>query len=386
MPVTLRPAYAGTAAIFALAGFLFGSWAARIPDIKEAYALDDATLGLLLLCIAIGALAAMPLSGPLTARFGSRPVIGVAAVGAGIGLPIVTVVADIGILAAVLFAFGALIGALDIAMNVQASFVERKSGRRIMAGLHGMFSIGGMAGALLGGLAASAGVDVMVHFVAVDLLSLVVVGLAVRVLAPGDGEAGEAPSLSLPRRELLPLGLMAFTVLLTEGAVTDWSAVYLTTDLDASPVAAAAGYAAFSLTMALGRFTGDRLTDRFGPDHLLRAGAVLSGLGLLAAIGPGGVVAAIVGFGLVGLGLSCLFPILVSAATRIGRTSAGSAIAGVASVGYLGFLLGPPAIGFISSQLGLAAAFGLLILLLISVYVLAGRAAEGGPVTAGGPA
>ncbi|WGF88208.1 MFS transporter [Marinivivus vitaminiproducens] len=385
MPITLRRAYAGIGAIFALAGFLFGTWAARIPDIKRAYQLDDGTLGLLLLCIAIGALFAMPLAGPLAARFGSRPVITVTALGAGLGLPVVTVVADVGILAIVLLVFGALIGALDIAMNVQASFIERRSGRRIMAGLHGMFSVGGMIGALAGGLAAWVGIDIMIHFIAVDLLSLAVVGFAARKLASGDQDGGKPAAFTLPGRELLPLGLMAFTVLLTEGAVTDWSAVYLTADLHASPVAAAAGYAAFSLTMAIGRFTGDRMIERFGPDALLRAGAVLSGLGLLAAIGLGGVAAAVTGFGLVGLGLSCLFPILVSAATRIGRTSAGSAIAGVASVGYLGFLLGPPAIGFIASHFGLATAFALLVVLLGSVYALAGRAG-GGEAAAAGPA
>jgi fucose permease len=261
-------------------------------------------------------------------------------------------------------------------MNVQGSFVERRLGRPIMSGLHGMFSLGGMAGAVAAGAIAAAGVPLLAHFAVVALLTVAVAAWAARHMLPGDAAVGpRGAAFAMPPRALLPLGLMAFTVLLGEGAMADWSAVYLTNSLGAGPATAAAGFAAFSLAMAAGRFAGDWLTARFGPVRLLRAGAILAALGLAGGLAVGVPWAAVLGFGLVGAGLSCLFPVLIGVSTRVEGVAPGHAIAGIATLGYLGFLVGPPGIGVLAEHLGLAGALALVALLLLVNPVLAGRAA-----------
>jgi MFS family permease len=271
-----------------------------------------------------------------------------------------------------LFLYGASNGALDVAMNAQAALVERRYARPIMSSFHALWSVGGLIGAAIGGLAASRLLDTGPHFVIAAAAGLIVMLVAFRGLIP-DGPAASSshePAFALPTRALLPMGIVALCALISEGAIGDWGAIYLREGLGSAAGAAAAGYAVFALTMAGGRFAGDWLATRFGSGNVVRAGGglVVAGIGL-ALIGTTPVVA-IAGYGLVGAGVSCIFPLIMSAAARTPGVAPGVGIAAMATAGYTGFLLGPPLIGGIAElfslrgALGVLALFGLVIMLL----------------------
>jgi fucose permease len=273
--------------------------------------------------------------------------------------------------------YGAAGGCLDVAMNAQGIAVERGYRRPVMSSFHGMFSLGAMVGAGTTGVLASLGVGMMAQFLAIGALTLLLGPLAKCAMLPAGADSGaQGPGFALPSRSLLALGAIAFCGLLGEGAIGDWSAVYLHRSLSADTEVAAMAFAVFSLTMALGRFTGDRIVARFG------GGAVVCGGGALAALGLGGTLligrpeVAVIGFGLVGAGLSCVFPVALSAATRMPGMSAGSAIAGVCTIGYLGFLIGPPVIGGLAELTSLPAALGAVVLLFVLIAALGNRAGE----------
>jgi predicted MFS family arabinose efflux permease len=349
----------------------------RLAEIQTGLGLSEGGLGLALLMVAIGAIVAMPVTGSLIAHHGSRALSMVTLVLLGIGLPLIGLAAGFATLCLAFLFYGAATGVLDVSMNAQGVAVERVYRRPIMSSLHGMFSIGAMAGAGATGLLASQGVGMAAQFLAIGALTVLLGPLLTRRMLPAHADAGgQKRGFALPDRRLLAFGAIAFCALLGEGAMGDWSAVYLDQSLGADVAMAAAAFAVFSLTMALGRFTGDRIVGRLG------GGAVVCGGGALAAIGLGGTLligrpaAAIVGFGLIGAGLSCIFPVVLSAATRTSGMSAGSAIAGVCTIGYLGFLIGPPAIGGLAELLGLPAALAAVVLLFVLIIVLGNRASE----------
>jgi fucose permease len=262
-------------------------------------------------------------------------------------------------------------------MNAQGIAVERTYRRPIMSSLHGMFSIGAMAGAGATGLVASQGVGIVAQLTAIGALTLLVGPLLARVMLPAQADAsGRGEGFVLPDRRLLALGVIAFCGLLGEGAMGDWSAVYLDQNLGADVEVAAMAFAVFSLTMALGRFSGDRVVARFGGGAVVCGGGALAALGLGATLLIGRPEVAIVGFGLIGAGLSCIFPVALSAATRTPGMAAGTAIAGVCTIGYLGFLIGPPAIGGLAELVGLPAALSAVVLLFVLITALGNRASE----------
>lgn len=380
-----RPARLAVAAFFAIAGLSFGSWVARIPEVKDAIGLSDAHLGLALLGAAVGAISAMTASGWLIDRFGSRRVVMVAGAGVCLALPLLPAAPSQLLLFLALFIFGAAYGVMDVAMNAQAVLVEERYGRPIMSSFHGVFSVGGLLGAASAGLVIGAGVAPVPHLLGVGLVLATLALAASRRLVPATGEPrGDGPVFALPTGPLLGLAAIGFCALLAEGAVADWSAVYLQRELRTTAAVAAAGYTAFSLTMAAGRFAGDGLTARFGAVPMIRGvGALLAiGLGLAAAVATPA--AALLGFALIGAGLATAFPIVVSAAGRTPGVPAGTAVAAVATTGYGGFLIGPPTIGFLSdgaAGLGFAG-FGLrggllaVALLGVAVVLLAPQVAR----------
>jgi MFS family permease len=276
------------------------------------------------------------------------------------------------LLALALFVYGASNGGLDVAMNAQAALVERRYARPIMNSFHALWSVGGLTGAAIGGLAAAGGLGTGMHFVIAAAAGLTVMLVAMRGLIP-DGpalHAGHEPAFALPSRALLPMGIVALCALICEGAIGDWGAIYLREGLGSAAGAAAVGYAVFALTMAGGRFAGDWLATRFGSGNVVRAGGglVVAGIGLaLVSTTPG---VAIAGYGLVGAGVSCIFPLIMSAAARTPGVAPGVGIAAMATAGYTGFLLGPPLIGGMAElftlrgALGVLAIFGLVIMLL----------------------
>jgi MFS family permease len=368
-------ARAAVIAFFVLAGLSFSAWAVRIPDVKAHLGLDDATLGLALLGTAAGSVVAMTGSGWTIARYGSHRVTLTAALLTCATLVLPTLATSAVLLFVALFIFGAAYGALDVAMNAQAAAVEERWGSPIMSSFHGTFSAGALVGSFIAAVIAGQGVSPTVHLLATGALMAVLAVVAGRFLLTSATEsADDGPTFALPVGPLASIGALAFGVLLAEGAVADWGAVYLRDVLGASAAAGGLGYTAFSLTMAAGRFAGDGLVQRLGPVRVVRGGGVLVALGLGVALVAGSVPVALVGFACVGAGLAAAFPVLISAAGRTPGVPTGTAIAAVATAGYTGFLVGPPAIGLVSSTFGgLQAGLAVVALVGVAVAILGGR-------------
>jgi len=284
--------------------------------------LSDSTLGVILLAMAEGSVLSLPVAGGLVGRFGSRPMTALAGLALCLALPLPVVSGSGLTLALSLALLGAANGTLDLSMNAQALSLERRYQRPIMSSLHACFSLGGAAGAALAGI-----------------LMWLGVGDTARVSFAAAGGFG------WPAPALLFMGALAFVGLLAEGAMADWSAVYLHDSLKASPALAAAGFAAFSLAMTAGRLAGDRVVGRLGAVQALRASGGLAAAGLAAGLLVSGPTAAIAGFGLLGAGIANVIPVLFSSAGNAAGSGAASALAAVATPGYLGFLAGPPLTG-----------------------------------------
>jgi MFS family permease len=301
----------------------------------------------------VGLVAAVAVVGTAVVRFGSRRLsaLGGAAYAAGIALP--AVVSSGWALGGVLVLLGAASGTLDVAMNTQGVTVEQRYPRRIFASLHAGFSFGALAGAGAAGLAASAGVPLTAHLLVVAAVVAAVIGVGVCQFLPDaepdtDARAGTRAAFVRPSRALLALGGIGFAVLLAEGALSDWSAIYLSDVHDTGPGAAAAGLAVFSLAMAAGRLSGDRLAERLGSEVLARGGLLVGATGFaVAALAPGPA-AAIGAFAALGLGLASVYPLVMRAAAARDDVPAAAAIAAVTTTGYVGFLAGPPLVGLVA--------------------------------------
>lgn len=372
-PASPWRARAAVAAVFFLNGFGFANLVPRLAEVKLGLGLGEAAFGVALLGLAGGALLAMPLTGALCARLGSRSVTATALFLFAPAPILLALAPSLPALAGAFLALGVAAGALDVAMNAQGVAVEQGYPRPIMSSLHGMFSLGAMTGALTAGAVAVLGLDLLPHLAMVAGLLLAVGSVACPAMLPARFDAsGAGPAFALPTRGLLVLGGIAFCALLAEGAVADWSAIYMHESLGAGTELAAAAFATFSVTMAAGRFLGDRLVARLGPGLVARAGALLAAAGLAGALVVGHPLAAILGFGLIGAGIACTFPIVLSAAARSGELPAGHAIAAVCTLGYFGFLVGPPTIGLVAELTGLPQALGLLLLLFGVILGLGG--------------
>jgi MFS family permease len=372
---SLFRARAGVSAVFFLNGFGYGGWVPRIAEIQDKLGASEGQLGLALLMAALGALLAMPLAGAAAHRYGSRAASAATVAAFGLSLPGLALAPSLIWLGLALLAAGAAGGALDVSMNAQGVAVEKRYWRPIMSSLHGMFSLGGMTGAAATGLIAALEVSLLAHFLGVAGLIAVLGVSACRPMLPAEAEQGaEGPGFARPSLGLLLPGIVAVAALLSEGAIADWSAVYLSADLGAGTTMAAAAFAAFSLMMAAGRFSGDRLVARLGGDLVVRSGGALAALGLGLTLVIGHPLVAVLGFGLVGAGISCVFPVVLSSAARTPDLPPSAAIAAVCTVGYFGFLLGPPAIGGLAELIGLPAALGLVVLLCALIAALGSRA------------
>ena len=367
-------------AIFFLNGVGIATWVVRIPAVKERLSLSAGLLGLALLAVAVGALASMVFTGSLISRLGSRPVVGATALLFAFALVPPSLSPNLPLLALSLMLLGAANGALDVSMNAQAVAIEKEYGKPIMSSFHAAFSVGGLAGAIGGGLIASLGVGVTPHFLGVAVAIALGVIVARRAMLPAEVDAGGSeggPAFARPTRALLGLGVISFCALLGEGAVGDWSAVYLKSSLGTGPGFAAAGYAAFSLMMVAGRITGDRLTGYLGPARLVRLGGAVAAVGLGLSLAVGHPLVALAGFASAGAGFSIVFPLALSAAGRTKGTAPGPALAAVSTLGYTGFLAGPPIIGFLAQLLDLGAALYVVVLLSAAIVPLAGAVERG---------
>jgi MFS family permease len=321
-------------------------------------------------------LIALSMAGGLIARFGSRAV----TVGSGVLLclllPFLGLMPNAVALWVNLFLFGAGMSAMDVAMNAQGVDVERALGRSVMSSFHAAFSIGGFAGAAIGVVMAYLGIGPALHFGVAGAAFLLLILLTAPRLLPIAPEAEpdlSGPVFQLPTRPLWPLGVVAFCSAIGEGAMADWSAVYLKSVVGTTDSIAAIGFAAFSITMTGGRLLGDNLAMHFGGANLVRAGGVAASVGLLLAILLPQVAPVLLGFAAVGAGLSIVVPLTFSAAGNVPNLPAGVGIAGVATIGYAGFLAGPPAIGLVAEATSLRVAM-LLVLLLVGSLIFTSRA------------
>jgi MFS family permease len=352
-------------------GFLIGSWASRIPAVQQHASLTNARLGIALFSASLGALVTMPVAGRLCERIGSRSVTLAALLLGCASLLATSLATGLAGLAAGLFGFGAGFGGMNVSANAQGIALERLSGRSILSSFHAAFSAGGLTGAGLGALAAREGLGPSHHF-AIVAAALAALGLgSVRSLLPSsaDDPAGSR-RLARPPRAIVVLGAAAFCCMLAEGSAADWSAVYLARSFGAATGVAALAYTAFALAMTSSRILGDRLNSRYGPVRLARSGAALAALGLGVGLAIGSIPVAIAGFAAMGAGLGVVVPILFRAAASTPNVSASKGVAGVSTVGWLGFLAGPPAIGFAASAVGLRAALGIVVLATLALAVL----------------
>lgn len=363
--------------IFFMNGMVLASWVPHIPAIKTQHALSDGQLGFVLLSMAVGSVLTLPLAGWLVGRFGSRLMTTLAAISFCLALPLPVSSPNVLWLCLSLGFLGACNSTLDVSMNAQAVAVEQRYQRAIMSSFHGLFSLGGLVGAACAGLVLSLGAGVLQHVLFITGVSLLSVLFALRQLLPTDSQPQKTnPTFVKPTGALFGLGALAFFGLLAEGSMADWSAVYLQHTLGTSASVAAIGFAAFSGAMAIGRFSGDSLVNRFGPSRLLRTSSMVAAAGLGCGLLVNEPIVAIVGFGLVGLGIANIIPILFSAAGQVRDVPAGMALAAVASTGYLGFLAGPPLIGFVAEITTLSIGLGLVSAFCALIAVSAGVALQ----------
>lgn len=345
-------------AVFLVNGALFATWAVLIPSVRDRLSLSEAQIGLALLAVGLGSLLTMPLTGGWTARFGSHRVTHVMVVACMLSLALPFLAPNLLVLALGLALLGAVNGALDVAMNAQGVTVEQALGRPILSRLHAYFSLGGVLGALLG-TALVGRVPVLAHVLTVVAVTTLVGWLAGRFLlpdaAPGVRGEKQVRARTPLRPAVLLLGGLCFLGMLSEGANYDWAALYFRDVLGASGGAVGLGYAAFVGAMTLGRWFGDRVRTRLGDEQIVRGGALVTALGMGLALLAREPLPAALGFALSGLGLSNVVPVMYGIA---GHALAGRGIAQVATIGYAGFLLGPPLIGFLAELVGLPGALG----------------------------
>lgn len=379
MPVALpvvpkRASRISIGAFFFIAGVCFASWASRIPDIKLQLHLSDAGLGGVLLALPIGLMVSLPLSGWLVTLFGSRHVLITSSVLYACILPVIGLVTNSWQLVAVLFTFGLVGNMFNISVNTQAVSLEVLYGRSIMASFHGIWSLAGFSGAFIGTLMINFRLLPLQHFSIVSGSVLLLALLVYRnTLRQDINTDTDRPLFAKPDATLLKLGLIALCCMICEGTMFDWSGVYFQKVIQTSKGLTTLGYTAFMSTMAGGRFIGDWLTTKFGTGKILQGSGLVIATGLALAIIYPGIVLSTIGFMLVGIGVSSVVPLVYSTAGKSTRFSPGVALAAVSTIGYLGFLAGPPLIGFIAQAASLRWSFALIAVLGFTTTIISSK-------------
>jgi len=357
---------------FLVAGFGVACWAPLVPFARQRLGVDEGALGVLLLCLGLGSVVAMAAAGMLSTRFGTRRVIVCSGFGMAALLPLLAVAGSPWTLGLVLAAFGACLGSLDVAMNINALEVERAAGKPLMSGFHGLYSVGGFIGAAFMTLLLSMDFEPL-H---ATLLGAALMALAVVVAWPyvlETARSSSGPLFVMPRGLVWLMALLAAVTFLAEGAVLDWSALLLTEAKLVAPAQGGIGFMLFSIAMTAGRLTGDAVVARLGDRRTLVVGGVIAVAGVAALLLAPVRLMALAGFVLIGLGASNLVPVLFRRAGQQAVMPAAFAVSAVTTAGYAGVLLGPALIGFLAAGVGLSTAFWLLAALLALVPVSAAK-------------
>jgi len=358
------------AAIFFASGLTFASWASRIPEVQAMHHLSNGALGSVLFALPVGSLISLPLWGWMIAKYGSKTMLLSGIVLYILLLLLISGAGSIGQLWVILFLFGMIGNLCNIAVNTQAVGVEKLYGRSIMAGFHAIWSLAGFTGAAVGNLLIAFNATLFLHFLVIGILATLLVIVVNTRLLQGDAQTQSASFIVRPNKELWLLGLIAFCCMACEGAMFDWTGVYFQKVVNVPRQLVALGYTAFMSTMAGGRFLGDWIITRFGKRQVLQASGLLIFSGLLLAVLFPFLLIAILGFMLVGLGVSTVIPVVYSAAGNTQNLAPSVALATVSSIGFIGFLIGPPIIGFIAEILSLRWSFTFIAILGLGTTLL----------------
>jgi len=366
----------GVSVFFFIQGLSFASWASRIPDIKDKLNLGNGELGGVLLGLPLGQLTAMALSGYLVSKYGSKKTLSVAALLYPAILLLLASVNATWQLVAGLFLFGVCGNLCNISINTQGVGVERLYGRSIMASFHGLWSLAGFTGGLISTVMVANRISPFIHFSIIYIITFLLTISARNIILPRDGNRTEKTKSKIfvkPDRYIITLGLIAFACMICEGTMFDWSGIYFENVVQAPHSLSRLGYVAFMCTMAGGRFAADRIVTKYGVTFVLKISGLIILTGLLLAVIFPDIVTATIGFLMVGIGVSSVVPMVYSLAGKSKTMLPGVALASVSSISFLGFLIGPPVIGFIAEGSSLRWSFALVALLGLGTTLLAGK-------------
>lgn len=347
-------------AIFFLPGLIFASWASRIATIQQTLHLSDAALGAILFSIPVGLMLSLPFAGWLISHVGSRKLAIIGLLAYGLALLGLGAAPTVPLLVTCMVLYGFASNTVNIAVNTQAVATEKLYDKPIMASFHGLWSLAGFAGAGIGTFMIGKGIIPLHHFVFIVIAVIAGLLICQRHLLDDSSPAEVGPAFVLPDRPLIKLGIIAFCSLICEGAMFDWSVIYFKKVLNAEGAWMGAGYTCFMCTMALGRFVADWFAARFGLKQILQLSGLLTASGLMVAVIFPHLYTAMLGFLLVGLGVSSVVPMVYSVAGRSRTMSPGMALAAVSTIGFVGFLIGPPVIGFVAQAFNLRISFILI--------------------------
>ncbi|MHB1179632.1 MAG: MFS transporter [Daejeonella sp.] len=357
--------------LFFAYGLTFASWASRIPSIQQHLNISDGVLGLVLFALPAGLFLCLPFSGWIINHFGSRQVVIISGLIYTSLLLFIGMAQNLSQLVVVLFVFGFFSNLLNIAVNTQAAGVETMYEKTIMASFHGMWSLAGFAGAAIGTVMMGYGVEPVYHFILILILMVFIISLSSSNMILKDaGQSAEGLKFVMPDKALLKLGIIAFCSLICEGTMFDWSGVYFLKVVKAEPAWVGAGYTAYMVAMASGRFIADWLTHQIGVQRVLQLSGLMTVSGLLIAVLFPQQITAIIGFLIVGLGVSSVVPLAYSAASKSKTMPASQALSAVTTIGFFGLLVGPPIIGLIAGATDLRIAFTFLIFMGVMVFIL----------------
>jgi MFS family permease len=374
---TPRQIRIANAIFFFVSGFGYTTWASRIPSIQQSLHLNEAQLGAALFAMPIGLMATMPITGRLLGNFSSSRIMIVGAIAFNLMLALLGYTSQYWQFITILFFFGSSRNLLNLSINTQSVGVQALYKKSIITTFHGIWSMAGFAGAATGYL--------MVYFNVPPTWHLLTVSIAMCLLAfyawPNTLHQKPAPQVrkpifTLPDKVLLKFALICFASMACENVMYDWSGIYMQKAIHASKVTATAAFVVFMIAVTVGRFAGDRLVNRWGIKHVLQNSGILIVTGFALAIALPYAVPAIIGYAFIGLGVSCMVPLVFSVAGRSKSMSGGPAIAAVSTVGYLGFLLVPPLVGFVAQAANLRWSFGFIALLGLVIVWMTGKIEE----------